>query len=31
VRNSLVQGKSSPPKALKGVVRGDNFVVFLSQ
>jgi NDP-sugar pyrophosphorylase family protein len=31
VRNSLVQGKSSPPKALKGVVRGDNFVVSLSQ
>ena len=31
VRNSLVQGKTSPPKALKGVVRGDNFVVSLSQ
>ncbi len=31
VRNSLVRGKSSPPKALKGVVRGDNFVVPLSQ
>ena len=31
VRNSLVDGKSSPPKALKGVVRGDNFVVSLSQ
>ena len=31
VRNSLVQGKSSPPKALKGVVRGDNFVVSLTQ
>jgi NDP-sugar pyrophosphorylase family protein len=31
VRNSLVQGKSSPPKALKGMVRGDNFVVYLSQ
>lgn len=31
VRNSLVHGKSSPPKALKGVVRGDNFVVSLSQ
>ncbi|MDQ3666818.1 MAG: NDP-sugar synthase [Acidobacteriota bacterium] len=31
VRNSLVHGRSSPPKALKGVVRGDNFVVSLSQ
>jgi NDP-sugar pyrophosphorylase family protein len=31
VRNSLVDGKTSPPKALKGVVRGDNFVVSLSQ
>lgn len=31
VRNSLVHGKSSPPKALKGVVRGDNFVVSLTQ
>jgi NDP-sugar pyrophosphorylase family protein len=31
VRNSLVDGKISPPKALKGVVRGDNFVVSLSQ
>jgi NDP-sugar pyrophosphorylase family protein len=31
VRNSLVQGKIAPPKALKGVVRGDNFVVPLSQ
>jgi NDP-sugar pyrophosphorylase family protein len=31
VRNSLVAGKISPPKALKGVVRGDNFVVSLSQ
>jgi NDP-sugar pyrophosphorylase family protein len=31
VRNSLVEGKTSPPKALKGVVRGDNFVVSLSQ
>ncbi|MCA1574702.1 MAG: NDP-sugar synthase [Acidobacteria bacterium] len=31
VRNSLVHGKSSPAKALKGVVRGDNFVVSLSQ
>jgi len=31
VRNSLVNGKVSPPKALKGVVRGDNFVVSLSQ
>lgn len=31
VRNSLVDGKSSPSKALKGVVRGDNFVVSLSQ
>ncbi|MCM3871645.1 MAG: NDP-sugar synthase [Pyrinomonadaceae bacterium] len=31
VRNSLVEGKTSPLKALKGVVRGDNFVVSLSQ
>jgi NDP-sugar pyrophosphorylase family protein len=31
VRNSLVDGKISPPKALRGVVRGDNFVVSLSQ
>jgi NDP-sugar pyrophosphorylase family protein len=31
VRNSLVNGKTSPPKALKGVVRGHNFVVSLSQ
>ncbi|MBA2526745.1 MAG: NDP-sugar synthase [Pyrinomonadaceae bacterium] len=31
VRNSLVRGKSTPPKALKGVVRSDNFVVSLSQ
>ena len=31
VQNSLVQGKSPPAKALKGVVRGDNFVVSLSQ
>jgi NDP-sugar pyrophosphorylase family protein len=31
VRNLLVEGKVSPPKALKGVVRGDNFVVSLSQ
>jgi NDP-sugar pyrophosphorylase family protein len=31
VRNSLVHGKSTPPKALLGVVRGDNFVVSLSQ
>jgi NDP-sugar pyrophosphorylase family protein len=31
VRNSLVDGKISPPKALKGVVKGDNFVVSLSQ
>jgi NDP-sugar pyrophosphorylase family protein len=31
VRNSLVEGKTSPAKALKGVVRGDNFVVSLSQ
>ena len=31
VRNSLVEGRISPPKALKGVVRGDNFVVSLSQ
>lgn len=31
VLNSLVEGKSLPPKALKGLVRGDNFVVSLSQ
>jgi NDP-sugar pyrophosphorylase family protein len=31
VRNSLVHGKNAPAKALKGVVRGDNFVVPLSQ
>lgn len=31
VRNSLVRGKTPPPKALNGVVRGDNFVVSLSQ
>lgn len=31
VRKSLVQGTSPPPKALKGVVKGDNFVVSLSQ
>jgi NDP-sugar pyrophosphorylase family protein len=31
VRNSLVTGKSPPLKALKGVVRGNNFVVYLSQ
>ena len=31
VRNSLVQGKTPPAKALKGEVRGDNFVVSVSQ
>jgi len=31
VRSSLVVGKNPPPKALKGVVRGDNFVVPLTQ
>lgn len=31
VRNSLIQGKTAPSKALKGEVRGDNFVVSLSQ
>ncbi|CAN5705202.1 NDP-sugar synthase [soil metagenome] len=30
-RNSLVQGKTSPPKARKGGSRGENFVVSLSQ
>jgi NDP-sugar pyrophosphorylase family protein len=28
---SLIEGKAPPPKALKGVVRGDNFVVPLTQ
>jgi NDP-sugar pyrophosphorylase family protein len=31
VKNSLIAGKSVPPKALKGEVKGDNFVVPLSQ
>ena len=31
VRNSLVAGKQAPAKALCGVVKGDNFVVPLSQ
>ena len=31
VRNSLIAGKPVPPKALKGEVKGDNFVVPLSQ
>jgi NDP-sugar pyrophosphorylase family protein len=31
VRNSLVAGKPAPPKALCGTVKGDNFVVPLSQ
>ena len=31
VRKSLVEGKTAPPKALKGEVRGDNFVVPLAQ
>jgi NDP-sugar pyrophosphorylase family protein len=31
VRNSLVAGKPVPGKALPGAIRGDNFVVSLSQ
>jgi NDP-sugar pyrophosphorylase family protein len=31
VRAELVSGKTAPAKALKGHVRGDNFVVSLSQ
>ena len=31
VKNSLIAGKPVPPKALKGEVKGDNFVVPLSQ
>ena len=31
VRASLIQGKTPPPKALKGEVRGDNFVVPLAE
>ncbi|MEP6919929.1 MAG: NDP-sugar synthase [bacterium] len=31
VRNALIQGKTPPAKAMKGEVRGDNFVVSLSQ
>ena len=31
VRASLIQGKTPPPKALKGVIRGDNFVVPLAE
>jgi len=31
VRNSLVAGKQAPAKALPGTVKGDNFVVPLSQ
>ena len=31
VRKSLVEGKTPPPKALKGEFRGDNFVVPLAQ
>lgn len=31
VRRSLVDGKTPPPKALKGEFRGDNFVVSLTQ
>lgn len=31
VRNSLVAGKQAPAKALRGAVKGDNFVVPLSQ
>ena len=31
VRKSLVDGKTAPPKALKGEVQGDNFVVPLAQ
>ena len=31
VRASLIQGKPPPPKALKGEIRGDNFVVPLAE
>ena len=31
VKSSLVQGKVAPPKALQGEIRGDNFVVPLTQ
>ena len=31
VRKSLIEGKIAPPKALKGEVQGDNFVVPLAQ
>ena len=31
VRASLIQGKARPPKALKGEIRGDNFVVPLAE
>ena len=31
VRNSLIAGKPVPPKALPGMLKGDNFVVPLSQ
>ncbi len=31
VRNSLIQGKTPPPKALKGEIKKDNFVVSLAQ
>ncbi|MEP6569244.1 MAG: NDP-sugar synthase [Acidobacteriota bacterium] len=31
VRASLIQGKTPPPKALKGEIRGDNFVVPLTE
>ena len=31
VRADLIRGKEPPPKALKGVIRGDNFVVPLAE
>jgi hypothetical protein len=31
VRASLVEGRSPPAKALKGEIRGDNFVVPLTE
>jgi len=31
VRASLIEGSTPPPKALKGEVRGENFVVPLTQ
>ena len=31
VRADLVRGKEPPPKALRGEIRGDNFVVPLAE